>query len=266
MTRHLPVFCLITGLLAAEAAGVAGVSSSPPTANAAAANAVPPAPAQPAIRTGSRRQTSFWDDSLKAIKDGGSDAGGWVAYRRRLLVEATLTNQYFWFSITSFLGNAVLMYLFYASRVGEERKLWKATRAMTDLWNWALYSEWTARNTIDKFNAHVEKCNRTADGEIAQAAKTKGESDEFIRVQNERDALQQELAAARQELSQRDQVIAGLNTRVDELAKSICGGGDPQLTAQLMEKVNMLTTRNQHLEQQLQSAQTKLGKLAGERA
>ncbi|HZU43387.1 MAG TPA: hypothetical protein VE994_11985 [Terriglobales bacterium] len=198
------------------------------------------------------------------IRDGGWDIGSWLAYRRRLLVEASLTNRYFWFCTTSYAANVLLIYLFYASRVSEDRKIWKATEVMTDLWNWALYADWTARNAIDKYNKHIERCNGVAEGESARAAKKNTTDDELIRVKNERDAIRQQLTAARQEITERDQAIAGLNTRVDELAKSICGGGDSQLTVQLMEKVNMLTTRNQHLDQQLKSAQEKLRQLAGE--
>ena len=223
-----------------------------------------PAQPTPASRVGLRSQRSFWDDSLKMIREGGWDFGSWLEYKRRLLVENSLTNQYFWFSITSYAANILLLYLFYASRVSEERKIWKATEVMTDLWNWALYADWNARKAIDNYNKHIDRCHATP-------ANKNTTDDELIRVKNERDAIRQELTAAReevtaarQELTERDQLIAGLNTRVDELAKSICGGGDSQLTVQLMEKVNMLTTRNQHLDQQLKSAQEKLGQLVGE--
>jgi len=226
-----------------------------PNATNPSTSSVTPQPA-PVSRVGLRSQPSFWDDSLKMIRDGGWDVGSWLEYRRRLLVENSLTNRYFWFCITSYAANVLLVYLFYASRVSEERKIWKATEAMTDLWNWALYADWNARKAIDKYNTHIERCNRAAEGENSRAVKAKKETDELVRVQNERDAL-------RQELTERDQVIAGLNTRVDDLAKLICSDGAPQLTAQLMEKVNILTTRNQHLEQQLNSAQSKLGQLAG---
>ena len=255
-----------TMLFFALVAGGAAQQSTPRPnpADPSTSSLAPHQTAAPASRVGLRSQPSFWEDSLKMIRDGGWDIGSWLAYRRRLLVEASLTNRYFWFCITSSAANVLLIYLFYASRVSEDRKIWKATEVMTDLWNWALYADWTARKAIDKYNKHIERCNRVAEGESAQATKKKTTDDELIRVKNERDAVRQELTAARQEITERDQAIAGLNTRVDELAKSICGGGDSQLTVQLMEKVNMLTTRNQHLDQQLKSAQEKLGQLAGE--
>jgi hypothetical protein len=42
------------------------------------------------------------------------------------------------------------------------------------------------------------------------------------------------------------------------VSKMVAGGSDPNFTAQLMEKVNMLSLHNQHLEQQLETAQGKL--------
>ena len=254
---------IISTILLFTLAATGGAQQSTPRRNTAGSTSSAAA-AAPASRVGLRSQPSFWDDSLQMIRDGGWDIGSWLAYRRRLLVEASLTNRYFWFCITSYAANLLLMYLLYASRVSEDRKIWKATEVMTDLWNWALYADWTARKAIEKYNKHIERCNRVAEGESARAAKKKTTDDELIRVKNERDAIRQELTAARQEITERDQAITGLNTRVDELAKSICGGGDSQLTVQLMEKVNMLTTRNQHLDQQLKSAQEKLGQLAGE--
>jgi hypothetical protein len=262
MTRWFRSVCLLAALFLASAASLAKSPSDPragtTAAGARSATALHPADTTVPSRVGLREQPSFWDDSTKAIKAGGWDIGSWIAYRRQLLVEASLTNRYFWFCITSFLANVVLMYLFYASRVSEDRKLWKATRAMTDLWNWALFADWTARAAIDKFNTHIEQCSRAAVDGLSLPAISSVNRDELARLQNERDVLQQEVTAMRAELVERDRVITNLNTRVDEVATTVSAGSDTQVTAQLMEKVNMLTVRNQHLEQQLATAQSKL--------
>ncbi|HSU59326.1 MAG TPA: hypothetical protein VLI55_08440 [Bryobacteraceae bacterium] len=134
----------------------------------------PTASAAAASRVSLRSQPSFWDDSLKMIRDGGWDIGSWLAYRRRLLVEASLTNRYFWFCITSYAANVLLIYLFYASRVSEDRKIWKATEAMTGLWNWALYADWDARKAIDKYNRHIDRCHSQANERSASNAATCG--------------------------------------------------------------------------------------------
>lgn len=214
-------------------------------------------------RAGLREQPSFWEDSVKEIEEGGWDVGSWLAYRRRLLVAASLTNRYFWFCITSFLANVVLLYLFYASRVSEERKLWKATAVMTDLWNWALFADWTARNAIDKFNVHMERCARAEDKENHSPTQRKEDAAELARVQTERDGLRQENSALLEQLAERDRTVTNLGARIDEVARNM-SKGEPgtTLTAQLMEKVNLLTAKNQQLEQQLQSAQDKLRQFA----
>lgn len=195
------------------------------------------------------------------IREGGWDLGSWLEYKRRLLVENSLTNQYFWFSITSYAANILLLYLFYASRVSEERKIWKATEVMTDLWNWALYADWNARKAIDKYNKHIDRCHSQATERSAKAA-SDHEASEVARVQAERDRLQQELIAVKSDLAERDRAITDLTTRIDEVAKSVTGGSDPKLTADLMSKLNLLTARNQYLEEQLTSAQSKLKQLA----
>ncbi len=268
MTHVFHFVFLVTALFLAHEPGQAqspshpGAATSPPDARATAA--LHPANASVPSRVGLREQPSFWDDSTRAIKEGGWDIGSWIAYRRQLLVEASLTNRYFWFCITSFLANIVLLYLIYASRVSEDRKLWKATGAMTDLWNWALFADGTARAAIDKFNLHIELCSRAAVDGLSLPVVSSANTDELSRLQNQRDAFQQEVIAMKAELVERDRVITNLNTRVDEVAKTVSAGSDTKMTAQLMEKVNMLTVRNQHLEQQLTSAQARLGQLAQE--
>ena len=268
MTHRFHSVFLVTALFLAHAPGQAQLPSDSRvgTSTVVARSATPLYPANASVpsRVGLREQPSFWDDSTKAIKEGGWDIGSWIAYRRQLLVEASLTNRYFWFCITSFLANVALLYLFYASRVSEDRKLWKATGAMADLWNWALFADWTARAAINKFNTHIELCSRAAVYELSLPAISNRDSEEVARLQNERDSLQQEAMAMKAELVERDRVITNLNTRVDDVAKTVTAGSDTKLTAQLMEKVNMLSLRNQLLEQQLATAQIRLEQLAQE--
>ena len=267
MTHRFHSVCLVTTLFFAHAAGGAEAPSRPhesatPAAQAST-TALHTADAPVPSRVGLREQPSFWDDSTKAIKEGGWDMGAWIAYRRQLLVEASLTNRYFWFCITSFFANIILLYLFYASRVSEDRKLWKATHAMTDLWNWALFADWTARAAIDKFNTHIEHCSRAEDVEIVSPDRRKQDLEELARVQSERDALRQDKVALQDQLADRERAVTNLTSRIDEVATNVSSRDpDSKLSAQLMEKINLLSARNQQLEQQLKSAQTKLEQLA----
>lgn len=261
MTHYFRSICLVV-LFVTSLPSLSPGQSVAPDRRVASATTAAPSGTPAGSRVGLRQESSFWDDSLKTIKEGGSDIGSWLAYRRQLLVEASLTNRYFWFCITSFFANVVLMYLFYASRVSEDRKLWKATAAMTELWNWALYADWTARNAVHKFNTHIEQCGRAHDDGVSAERRQRENREEAERVRAECDALQKERGALQEQLADRDEIVASLTARIDEIAKTLPGGADSKLTAQLMEKVNLLTAQGQQLEQQLRTAQEKL-KAAG---
>ena len=150
--------------------------------------------------------------------------------------------------------------------MSDDRKIWKATEVMTNLWNWALYADWTARKAIAKHNRHIDRCHATTANKQSGSDAETGERNkaEVARLQKERDALQKELAATKTELAERDQAIADLNSRVSAISTSVVGASDPQFTAQLMEKVNLLSAANQNLEQQLLTAQSKLEQIARE--
>jgi hypothetical protein len=76
--------------------------------------------------------------------------------------------------------------------------------------------------------------------------------------------LQTELAATKAEVAERDQAVAELSSRVSAVSKSVSEASDPQFTAQLMEKINLLSASNQNLELQLLTAQSKLEQIARE--
>lgn len=263
MTHRLLASSTVLLALVTGAAGVSASASQPDTRVVSPSSEKKTEPvALPPSHGRLHVPPSFWSDSAQAIREGGWDLGGWLADRRQLLVEASLTNRYFWFCFTSFAGNLLLLYLFYASRVSEDRKLWKATEAMTDLWNWALFADWKARQAIDKFNTHIDQCSSRASDRLVSADSSTGDLNELARIRSERDSFEQQVLALKSEMGERDSMIAKLNSRVEEVAKNVTGGGDPALTAQLMEKINLLTVRNQHLEQQLTSAQSKLDQFA----
>lgn len=247
--------------------GIAGatIRANPPSS----ATPTPP-PGASALSPPPRERTpppSLWDDSKKFVEDGGSDLGGWLAERRAVLVGASVRNPYFWFSVVSFGLIALLTLTLYFERVSEHRKIWKATAAMTDLWNWALYADAQARQAIRTYNTHIDQCNRLADLEAAGKAPARAVPDaDSTRLQEELQSLRREKADLAEQLTGKDATIQGLTARVDEIAKQVAGGvappTDSRLQAQLMEKVNVLSSKNQQLEQELKDACRKLARFS----
>jgi len=252
-----------------------GVAPAAVPANPPAAATTTPSPGASPLSPRTHERTpppSLWDDSQRFVEDGGSNVGGWLAERRELLVAASVRNSYFWFSIVSFGLIALLTFTLYFERVSEHRKIWKATAAMTDLWNWALYADAQARQAIRTYNTHIDQCNRLADLEATGKALTgSGPDEEAKRVHGEMEALRREKAVLEQQLADKELAIQDLTTRVDDVMKQIGSGQSSsessadnstqrRVQAQLMEKVNQLSSRNQQLERDLEQARHKLAR------
>jgi len=130
--------------------------------------------------------------------------------------------------------------------IDHRRTMWITAEMMTDLYNHDLYSRDVAEKAIQKYNQHIERCNRaieaaqhgstlpaaTADADLlnAQLQKTAGE----LNVANT------ENAALQEQLKQKSNVIVELSLRADALLKKNGGnlassqpinlsGADPNL-------------------------------------
>ena len=130
--------------------------------------------------------------------------------------------------------------------IDHRRAMWITAEMMADLYNHDLYSREVAEKAIQKYNQHIERCNRaiesaqhgstlpvaTADADQlnAQLQKTAGE----LNVANTDNAALQE------QLTQKSNVIVELSLRVDALLKKNGGnlaslqpidlsGADPNL-------------------------------------
>lgn len=268
MMRSFALFILFIAL---GFGGVAAPSSQTETAPAAAS---PGDHSLSPLQRNRKQAPSLWQDSIRAIKHGGWDLGDWIAYRRSLLVQASIRNRYFWFCISSFALNALLLYLFYASRVGEDRKLWKATAAMTDLWNWALYADATARHAIHKFNRHVEQCNRLAELEAGGKSPELQANEEIAHLQTELDSVRREKQALEEQLTEKESAFRNLAARIEDIGKRTAPGSvaephsiaaEARVQAQLMEKINQLSSHNQQLERELAESRLKVARLAQDR-
>ncbi len=221
---------------------------------------------------------SLWGDSKKLVEQGGSDVGGWLVARRALLVEASVRNPYFWFCVVSLGLIALLTLTLYFERLSEHRKIWKATAAMTDLWNWALYADVQARQAVNRYNQHIDGCNRLVDLELSGKAPVRsGQDEEASRLHGEVEFLRRDKTGLEAQLAEKEKTIQSLTIRVDEIARQVAGGAPPadatadmpmqsRVQAQLMEKINQLSSRNQQLERDLEEARQKVARFSEERA
>ena len=200
----------------------------------------------PPARPMYQRGDTWYEFLLKQFNPSNFDYGAWMEERRQVFLDASVRNPYFKYSLGTTIALLVLAMLYSKQWIDHRRAMWITAEMMTDLYNHDLYSRDVAEKAIQKYNQHIERCNRaieaaqhgstlpvaTADADQlnAQLQKTAGE----LNVANT------ENAALQEQLKQKSNVIVELSLRADALSKKNGGnlassqpidlsGADPNL-------------------------------------
>ena len=193
-----------------------------------------------------QRGDTWYEFLLKQFNPSNFDYGAWMEERRQVFLDASVRNPYFKYSLGTTIALLVLAMLYSKQWIDYRRTMWITAEMMTDLYNHDLYSRDVAEKAIQKYNQHIERCNRaieaaqhgstlpaaTADADLlnAQLQKTAGE----LNLANT------ENAALQEQLKQKSNVIVELSLRADALSKKNGGnlassqpinlsGADPNL-------------------------------------
>ncbi len=178
------------------------------------------------------RQT-WYEFLLRQFNPSDFDYGAWIEERRQAFLAATARTPYFWYSagVTALLLLAILAYT--KLHLDHRRSLWVTAEMMADLYNHDLYSRQMAREAIDKYNAHIEQCNRAIEaGDSADGRPGWGDSEsgslraELQRVAAQLEATTQDRNKLQEELAQKSLVVADLSMRLDALSKKVNGNMD----------------------------------------
>jgi hypothetical protein len=179
-------------------------------------------------------QDTWYEFLLRQFNPTDFNYGAWLEQRRQVFLDATVRNQYFWFSfwITVY---AAFLTLAYAKRwMDDSRKIRIHAQMLADLHNHDLNSREQARQAIQRYNAHIEHCNRAIEAaESGTGRPAWGESGqdslkaELARMADQLDATTHDRNRLQEELRQKALVVADLSTRLDALAKRLNGSGKP---------------------------------------
>jgi hypothetical protein len=118
-----------------------------------------------------------------------------------------------------------------------------------DVYNQDAYSRQIAQEAIDRYNKHIERCNRaieTGESDATSAASNEMEQlrMELMRVAEERDAAIRERDLAREDVRRKSEILADMSVRLESLtlksggvaipnAMSALRGADPKLIAHI---------------------------------
>ena len=176
---------------------------------------------------------TWYEFLLRQFNPSDFDYGEWIEERRQALLEATVQTPYFWYSagVTALLLLTILAYT--KLYLDHRRSMWVTAEMMADLYNHDLYSRQMASEAIEKYNAHIEQCNRGIEAaESAEGRPGWGDSEssrlrtELQRVAAQLEATTQDRNKLQEELAQKSLIVADLSMRLDALSKKVNGPTD----------------------------------------
>lgn len=216
-----------------------------------------------------QRQDTWYEFMLKQFNPDNVDYGRWLEQERRKLFELLLKNPYFLYSF------CITVALLLATAAGAKQwidhrcAMWITAQMMADLYNQDAYSRQVAQEAIERFNKHVERCNRAIEqGETnSGAAGGSGEIEqlrtELMRVAEERDRAIRDRDVTREELRRKAEILADMSVRLD-VATSKAGGASTVKTASDGRGADAgLVTHINNLQEQLYSERNSNRRLRG---
>jgi hypothetical protein len=206
---------------------LAGHHTAAPAASPSARDSASPAP-----RRLYEHNLNFYEFVLHQLNPNDKDWGGWYEERRSALVDAALHNPDFWYC----LGLTLACFCIYAallkSQSDQDRQDDIMGERLEEVRKFAADSHRVALEAIDKYNTHIELCNRAIEasesghstvlgGNSAAAspqAEVAGGKDQVGSFDGDKRRLEAEVA-------QKSAVIADLSLRVDALSSQLGGNG-----------------------------------------
>ncbi len=178
-------------------------------------------------------RVTWYEFLLRQFNPNDFDYGEWIEERRQAFLEATVQTPHFWYSVgvTALLLLAILAYT--KLYLDHRRSMWVTAEMMADLYNHDLYSRQMASEAIEKYNTHIEQCNRgieaadSADGRPGWGdTESSRLRSELQRVATQLEATTQDRNKLQEELAQKSLIVADLSMRLDALSKKVTGGSD----------------------------------------
>lgn len=176
---------------------------------------------------------TWYEFLVRQFNPSDFDYGAWIEERKQAFLAATVQTPYFWYSlvVTALLLFMTLVYT--KLHLDHRRSMWVTAEMMADLYNHDLHSREVAREAIEKYNAHIEQCNRAIEaGDSADGRPGWGDTEssslraELQRVAAQLEATTQDRNKLQEELTQKSLVVADLSMRLDALSKKVNGSSD----------------------------------------
>ena len=181
---------------------------------------------------------TWYEALLKQFNPSNADRGAWLEKRRQAFLESTVAQPYFWYSAMVTAGMLVVMVAYTKLYLDHRRSMRITAEMMADVYSHDLYSRQAATEAIEKYNRHIEQCNRVIESAESGngrpgwgSTEAEGLKAELRRVASQLEATTQDRDKLQEELRQKALVVADLSLRIDALSKKVNGEGHNGRTA-----------------------------------
>jgi hypothetical protein len=216
-----------------------------------------------------QRRDTWYQFLLKQFNSDDLDYGAWLEQHRQAFLDASVHNRYFNYSAGVTIALIVMTLLFAKQRMDHGRAMWITAEMMTDLYNHDTYSRQVAREAIDRYNDHIERCNRAIEAADHGLCVPEMDSNvgslrsELQSVREERDSYKRERDLATQDLAVKERLLADVSLRLDALTKTSDPHGSPTNTLDIHSADPRLVEHINTCEEQLYAERREDRRLQG---
>ena len=176
---------------------------------------------------------TWYEFLLKQFNPANLDYGVWIEQRRQAFLAARVRNPYFRYSLFATLALCLMAAVCRKMRIDQRRALWITAAWMADVYNHDLYSRASAKEAIQRYNEHIERCNRAVEAGKSGHSMLNSVNEETETLRAELQRVGSELAAAKREneglqeqLRIKATLITEMSLRLDALRKGSGSDGD----------------------------------------
>jgi hypothetical protein len=215
-----------------------------------------------------QRQDTWYEFMLKQFNPGNVDYSSWIERECRMFLETCMKNPYFLYSLCTTVGLLIAAVICAKLSIDHRRAMWITAEMMADIYNQDVYSRRIAHEAIEKYNTHIERCNRVIEaaehGEAVATTSSEIEQlrTELMRLAEEKDAAVRDRDIAREDLRRKSEILAEMSVRLEGLTnKSGATGAKP--SADLRGADAKLVAHINNLQEQLYAERNSNRRLRG---
>ncbi len=224
--------------------------------------------AQPVTPLYQRRDT-WYEFLLKQFNLDNLDYGTWMEQRRHAFLEARLGNPYFGYSLGTTVALLLMTAVYAKQWIDHRRAMWVTAEIMTDVYNHDQYSREIVKEAIERYNQHIERCNRAVEAAEHGTALPAADADtEMLRAELQRTAAElatvsREKSDIQEQLRKKSAIIVELSMRLDGVSKKSGGNGAGMQQIDLRGADPNLIKHVNELQEQLYAERQKNRQLKG---